>query len=63
MNLYTVADSCDFGNLKDVMIRDCIIVGIRDRALSEQLQMESDLTLEKVGETARGSPWTLEYVH
>ena len=29
------------------MIRDRIVVGLRDRKLSERLQLEADLTLEK----------------
>ena len=29
------------------MIRDCIVVGICDDALSERLQLDSELTLEK----------------
>ena len=36
-----------YGDLKDQMIRDRIVVGIRDRALSERLQMDPELTLEK----------------
>ena len=33
--------------MKEQLIRDRLVVGIRDRALSERLQMEADLTLEK----------------
>ena len=46
-SLYTLSDSCEFGELREAMIRDRIVVGIRDRALSERLQMDSDLALEK----------------
>ena len=35
------------------MIRDRIVVGIRDKALSEKLQLEADLTLEKAVNFAR----------
>ena len=46
-DLYRLAEDCEYGDLKDQMIRDRIVVGIRDRALSEKLQMDPDLTLEK----------------
>ena len=46
-SLYTLAESCDYGDLKDQMIRDRIVVGIRDQSQSERLQMDADLTLEK----------------
>ncbi|XP_065891680.1 uncharacterized protein [Dysidea avara] len=47
--LYKLADSCDFrdSQMRDEMIRDRIVVGIRDSALSERLQMDAHLTLEK----------------
>ena len=35
------------------MIRDRLIVGLRDAALSEKLQMDSDLSLQTVISTAR----------
>ena len=45
-DLYTLAEFCDFSDLRDELIRDRIVVGIRDKALSERLQLEGDLTLE-----------------
>ena len=33
--------------MKEELIRDCLVVGIRDLALSERLQMEAELTLDK----------------
>ena len=33
--------------MKDELIRDRLVVGIRDLALSERLQLEPDLTLDK----------------
>ena len=39
--------------MKEEMLRDRIVVGIRDRALSEKLQMDSELTLEKAKKAAR----------
>ena len=46
-SLYTLVESCNYGDLKDQMIRDRIVVGIRDQAQSERLQMDAGLTLEK----------------
>ena len=46
-SLYTLAENCDYGDLKVQMIRNCIVVGIRDQAQSERLQMDAGLTLEK----------------
>ena len=39
--------------MKDEMIRDCIVVGIQDNSLSERMQMDSDLTLEKAKRMVR----------
>ena len=46
-NLYNLASDCNFGDLKNELIRDRIVVGIRDASLSERLQMDTELTLEK----------------
>ena len=46
-SLYNLAADCNFGNLKDKLIRDRIVVGIRNSALSKQLQSDPDLTLER----------------
>lgn len=51
--LYTLAESCEFGNLKDELIRDRIVIGIRDSRASERLQLISDLTINKTIELAR----------
>ena len=51
--LHQLADTCEYGDLKEEMIRDCLVVGIRDEALFERLQMESDLTLEKAKKLIR----------
>ena len=49
-SLHTLADSCSYGALHDKMIRDRIVVG-----LSEKLQLDSDLTLEKAVKLAQQS--------
>jgi hypothetical protein len=45
--LYNLVSSCDYGDLATEMIRDRLVVGIRDTALSQRLQVDPDLTLEK----------------
>ena len=46
-DLYCLCDHCDFGTLKEELIKDRIVVGLRDRKLSEKLQLDTQLTLEK----------------
>ena len=29
--LYSLFDNCDFGDLREAMIRDCIVIGVRDQ--------------------------------
>ena len=53
-DLHCLAEHCEFGTLKDQLIRDRIVVGLRDKQLSEKLQLDPDLTLEK-GQTKRRS--------
>lgn len=43
-DLFNLAEHCNFGVLREELIRDRIVVGIRDKALSEKLQLEADLT-------------------
>ncbi|UYV69742.1 K02A2.6-like [Cordylochernes scorpioides] len=50
-SLYKLADSCEFEGLHDQLIRDRIVVGVRDKALSERMQLDSELTLEKADVT------------
>ena len=45
--LHQMADNCEFGNMRSEMIRDRLVIGIRDQQLSERLQMEPELTLAK----------------
>ena len=51
--LYSLAANCDYGDLKAEMIRDRLVVGIRDDSLSERLQMDPNLTLETAKKTIR----------
>ena len=45
-SLYALAEHCGYGDLHDEMIRDRIVVGIRNSALSEKLQLDPRLTLD-----------------
>ena len=40
MALYELVQHCDYGEMKDEMIRDRLVVGIRDSLLSEKLQLD-----------------------
>ena len=46
MALYDLAEHCNYGDMRDEMIRDRLVVGIHDAALSEKLQLDPKLTLE-----------------
>ena len=54
-DLYGVAEHCQFGFLHDEMIRDRFVVGLADQKLSEKLQLDADLTLEKAINSVRQS--------
>lgn len=45
--LHCLAEHCSYGALHDEMVRDRLVVGLRDKRLSEQLQMDPELTLQK----------------
>ena len=47
MDLRLKSQSCNFGQLSDSLIRDTIVIGVRDKALREKLLSENDLTLER----------------
>lgn len=53
MTLYGMVENCDYGPYKDEMLRDRIVVGIRDTTLSDRLQLDRDLTLEKAVQMVR----------
>ena len=52
-DLYGLARHCNFGALKEELIRDRIVVGLQNRELSEKLQLDPNLTLEKATNLAR----------
>ena len=47
LNLHRLAEHCAYGVLREEVIRDRIVVGLRNSGLSEKLQMDATLTLEK----------------
>ena len=51
--LYGLVETCEFGALQDELLWDRIVVGIHDKALSERMQAEASLTLEKAKTMAR----------
>ena len=55
MHLLKLAEHCDFQALKDELIRNRIVVGIKDRRLSEKLQLDPKLTLEKATQRVKHS--------
>ena len=52
-DLYTLADNCDYGTLKDDLIRDRIVVGVLDDSLSDRLQSKGTLTLAQTVQMSR----------
>lgn len=46
-DLYALAEHCSYEELHDQTIRDRLVVGLRSAALSEKLQLDPYLTLEK----------------
>eukprot|EP00731_Ephydatia_muelleri_P000238 Em0001g238a len=53
--LHGLARNCDYGQLREELIRDRIVIGILDKALSKRLQMDPELTLEKASRMVRQS--------
>ncbi|KAI5725500.1 hypothetical protein M8J77_016303 [Diaphorina citri] len=44
-DLHKLSQRCNYGPLRDELIRDQIVIGVLDRELSEMLQLDGDLTL------------------
>ncbi|KAL3179152.1 hypothetical protein MRX96_038252 [Rhipicephalus microplus] len=53
--LYRLAETCEYGDLKEELIRDRLVVGLADTQLSEKLQLNAELTLEAAVTAARNS--------
>ena len=61
-SLKTLADTCEFGELKDSLIRDRIILGIRDTGLKQRLLRDPELTLDKAVTLIRAATTASEQV-
>ena len=46
MELFKLVEYCEYGALRDQMVRDRTVMGIKDSSLSEQLQLDANLTLD-----------------
>ena len=51
--LYGLIESCEYGTMKDELLRDRLVVGIRDSTVSQKLQMNAKLTLEEAKKEIR----------
>ncbi len=51
--LYKLVESCEYRTMKNELLRDRLVVGIADKKLSEQLQIDADPTLEKAKKIIR----------
>ena len=54
-SLLTLVETYNYGNLRDEMIRDRIVVGILDKSLAERLQLDAALTLDGCIKLVRGT--------
>jgi len=52
-DLYKIAENCSYGQIKEELIRDRIVVGVLDESLSDRLQMKTDLKLSEAIQMAR----------
>lgn len=53
--LYALGENCEYGGLHNELLRDRLVVGLRDTGLSERMQLDKDLTLTKAINMARQS--------
>ena len=54
----SLAKTCNFGTIQDRMIRDRVVVGIKDNTTRKKLLAESKLTLKKCIDICRSSETT-----
>ncbi|BES97121.1 Hypothetical Protein NTJ_09935 [Nesidiocoris tenuis] len=54
-SLLKLVKKCGYGTLRDELLRDRLVAGLHDDGLSQQLQMDSNLTLEKALERIKVS--------
>lgn len=56
--LKTIAASCEFGDLKDSLIKDRIVCGVQDRRVKDRLLREDNLTLVKAVDICKAAEMT-----
>ena len=56
--LWTLAETCEFGHLKDDLIRDRLVCGIRDNGARKIFLQEPKITLDKCLDTCRAAEAT-----
>ena len=61
--LYDLVEFCVYGVLKDEMLRDRLVVSIRDLSLSEKLQTDPMLILEKAKTLRRQKAAVKDHCH
>ena len=62
-SLRTLAKTCNYGSLLDSLIRDRLVVGIRDNGTRKRLLQEAKLTLNKCIDICRSSEATSAQLH
>lgn len=50
--LYKLSEGCEYGKLREELIRDRLIVGMRDKKTSERLLLSPNLSLEDASRLA-----------
>ena len=61
-NLRHLSSTCDFGSLTDELIRDRLVIGVRDSGLKERLLREQKLTLDKALKLCKASETASEHL-
>ncbi|CAL8134117.1 unnamed protein product [Orchesella dallaii] len=51
--LHTMSEYCAYGNIREELVRDRIVLGVKHKKLAEKLMLNSELTLSKAVEIAR----------
>ena len=54
-DLHCLVDRCNYGDLRNKMVKDRIVVGLLDGALLKKLQLDARLTMETAVTAARQS--------
>ena len=53
-----MSNTCEFGDLKESLIRDRVVFGIQDNSVRERLLRDPDLTLQTAIEKVRSAELT-----